>query len=180
MRIQNREVLGYYRGISLGILVVLMAACASSLPPIEIMGTQAETLKGEWWGEYSSLDTGRSGTIVFIFNADSDTAYGDVMMYSTHVKTMENERNRNHHDKAPDPLTIRFVQVREGMVTGRLAPYRDPDCGCMLETVFKGRLIGDIIEGTFDSYGHGHGLVQSGKWFIKRLDRNRKSVISKQ
>ena len=46
-------------------------------------------------------------------------------------------------------LTINFVRVAQGRVTGRLAPYADPETGVQLFTAFEGQLRGDVIEGTY-------------------------------
>jgi hypothetical protein len=40
---------------------------------------------------------------------------------------------------AVQELTIRFVAVEGGEVTGELDPYRDPDCDCRAYTRFRGR-----------------------------------------
>ena len=44
-------------------------------------------------------------------------------------------------------LTINFVRVAEGRVTGTLAPYADPETGVQLFTAFDGLLRGNVIEG---------------------------------
>lgn len=98
-------------------------------------------------------------------------AYGDVMMYSRHIRGMQ-AQGVGSPEGIPDakPLTIRYVQVSDGFVTGNLVPYRDPDCECLLDTIFKGEMIGDSIEATFTAYGHRIGLVQHGKSFVKRSE----------
>ena len=70
--------------------------------------------------------------------------------------------------RAPDVLSIAFVRAVGGGVHGRIAPYRDPDCGCELETRFEGRIRGDVIEGTFSSRPVDGGAVQTGTWKVKR------------
>lgn len=58
-------------------------------------------------------------------------------------------------------LTIQFVHAFDGTVDGRLEPYWDPDCQCEAVTTFRGRLIGDRLEGTFSTRvgfsGHANG-----------------------
>ncbi|MGH9259550.1 MAG: hypothetical protein ACRD08_06560, partial [Acidimicrobiales bacterium] len=63
-------------------LAVIVAACASTPPPIPVTGTAGDitALVGEWIGEYSSPSTGRSGSISFKLSARGDTAHGDVVM----------------------------------------------------------------------------------------------------
>jgi hypothetical protein len=69
---------------------------------------------------------------------------------------------------APQVLTISFVRVEEGKVSGRLAPYTDPRCGCTLFTVFEGRLSGNTLEGTYTSRHSATGEVEGGRWKVTR------------
>ena len=65
-------------------------------------------------------------------------------------------------------LTIRFVAIDEGEVTGDLDAYRDPDCDCRAYTRFRGRLDGSVIEGTFVTHtARGDGPVH-GTWRVTR------------
>ena len=52
-------------------------------------------------------------------------------------------------DRVPQVLRIDFVQAARGQISGRLQPYRDPACGCILSTTFEGKLEGNQIAGTF-------------------------------
>jgi hypothetical protein len=76
-----------------------------------------------------------------------------------------------HHNtpgpNAPQGLTIRFVSAANGMVSGRLDPYNDPECGCQVETVFEGRIAGDTIEGRYTSRRSGT-TTQTGEWKVTR------------
>src|SRR5256884_5087486 len=65
-------------------------------------------------------------------------------------------------------LTISFVRVIGGRVTGTLAPYADPETGAQLSTTFKGRLDGDTIAGTYSTRGAGSGDPQTGQWTVTR------------
>jgi hypothetical protein len=68
------------------------------------------------------------------------------------------------------PLSIRFVFVSDSVVTGMLNPYRDPDCGCLLTTTFRGVLRGDEMEGTFHSEGSSNTHIPTnGRWRVKRF-----------
>jgi hypothetical protein len=79
-------------------------------------------------------------------------------------------------DPAVDPsrvppsrlLAITFVRVEDGFVQGRLEPYRDPECGCRLDTTFVGTRSGDVIEGTFTSLHMDTGVVRRGVWRVVR------------
>jgi len=66
----------------------------------------------------------------------------------------------------PRPLTIRFVRIAAGRVSGAIAPYTDPDCQCMVSTTFDGTLNGDRIEGTYRTTGS--SLQTTGRWQVRR------------
>ena len=68
----------------------------------------------------------------------------------------------------PEVLTITFVRVRGDEVSGELAPYRDPLCGCALFTRFFGQLKGDVIEGTYLTRHGDQRQDQKGRWSAKR------------
>jgi len=71
-------------------------------------------------------------------------------------------------DGSPAVLTINFVRVAEGRVTGTLAPYADPETGVQLFTAFEGLLRGDVIEGTYATRA-GRGVdSQTGVWKVTR------------
>jgi hypothetical protein len=73
---------------------------------------------------------------------------------------------------APQVLTINFVRVSAGIVTGTIDPYRSPDCSCLLLTVFRGRLTGERIEGEFVSRHSEHlSMEQKGTWWATRVKR---------
>jgi hypothetical protein len=65
-------------------------------------------------------------------------------------------------------LTINFVRVRGGRVSGTLAPYADPETDTRLVTTFDGRLSGDTIAGSYTTRGGSTGDSQSGQWAVTR------------
>ncbi len=71
-------------------------------------------------------------------------------------------------DRVPQVLRIDFVQAARGQISGRLQPYRDPACGCILSTTFEGKLEGNQIAGTFVMYHSGDGERQTGNWEVTR------------
>lgn len=156
------------------VIATCVAGCSGAPEPVPVVGSPADlrALAGEWGGEYQGEATGRSGTIVFQLAAGADTAYGDVVMISRE----RNEARLPVQDpsaglpisRAPDVLTIAFVRAAGGGVTGRLKPYRDPDCDCTVDTRFEGHLEGDRIEGTFTSRHVESGEVRTGTWKVKR------------
>lgn len=156
------------------IFATAFTACGGNPQPIPVVGDAASVanLAGKWEGTYSSSETARNGSIVFDLSVGSDTAFGDVLMIPA--------GEREPLSRTPDPdelepigprprvLTIRFVQIGGDRVSGQLAPYRDPACGCIVTTTFEGRVEGDVIRGSYVT-GHEHGAgVQRGTWKVQR------------
>ena len=53
-------------------------------------------------------------------------------------------------------LTIAFARIQGGPVSGKLDPYRDPGCGCIVNTTFTGLLRdSSTLEGTFVTTANG-------------------------
>jgi hypothetical protein len=157
-----------------GLLLMGAAACATA-PPIPVKASRAdiESLAGEWDGTYSSRDTGRSGSIWFKLIAGEDHAHGDVLMIPV-------GRLEPYYRHPPDGrwpvgegpgatrvLTIRIAQLSVSLLDGRLDPYWDPDCHCEAVTVFRGRLSGDTLQGTFNTRLD-FGRQASGRWVAHR------------
>jgi hypothetical protein len=151
-----------------------VAACTPVVLKTPVSGTPTAVarLAGDWQGDYTSAESGRRGLIAFRLRAGADTAEGDVIMQS-----------RDESDPVPNvspvpwdamrttqqALAIRFVLVGADEVSGVLAPYRDPSCGCTLTTTFRGTVRGDTIEGTFHSEGDGFSHIPAdGRWRVKR------------
>jgi hypothetical protein len=148
------------------------AACRYQPSPVTLRGSPPEiaALAGEWGGEYSGAQSGRSGSISLRIAAGGDTAYGDVVMVSnTGQRPVAAHGEREHlaHARSADVLRISFVRVAQGRVTGVLEPYVAPDCQCRVTTSFSGTIQGDVVEGTFTTRGSG-GLEQSGRWRVSR------------
>src|SRR5207245_5067121 len=64
------------------LLLPALAACGASRSAVPVVGaaTDVSSLTGEWAGEYSSVESGRSGSITFALRSAGDTAFGDVVM----------------------------------------------------------------------------------------------------
>lgn len=158
----------------LAVLTIGLGACASVPEPVPVSGDPVELgrLTGEWGGDYQGATSGRSGSIVFKLAAGADTAFGDVVM----IPRVRRESRLPVQDpsaglptpRTPEVLSIAFVRATGGGLSGRLTPYRDPDCDCMLHTQFQGRIRGDVIEGTFTSTRAEGGETQSGTWKVTR------------
>lgn len=157
--------------LRLGLLGTL-AACSGSQSPVPMVGRQADIsqLAGEWLGEYSSVESGRSGTIVFTLTAGSDTASGDVVMTPQFVTRGPAAQTGQPPTppQTPRAITIKFVRVSGGQVSGALDPYPDPTCGCQLHTTFIGRLVGDTLSGTYRSRHIETQEIQQGRWRVVR------------
>jgi hypothetical protein len=153
-------------------LAAVLAGCGGSQAPVPVVGREADVsqLAGEWYGEYSSVESGRSGSIVFKLVAGADSAMGDVVMTPQWVTRQGNMPMQPGATAQPtsQPLSIRFVRVSGGQVSGALDPYTDPNCGCTLHTTFVGRLRADTLEGTYTSLHEQTRDVQKGRWRVVR------------
>lgn len=169
----------YSRILALVALAAAGSACASRQTPVPLVvnSGSAAALVGEWAGEYSSDATGRSGSITFQLSSEGDTARGDVVMIprlrSVQVPAQERQPIAAGARALPEPLTIRFVRLDGGRVSGSLAPYADPDCGCSVTTTYEGVFTDpNTIEGTYRTLGVRPGHEPSaGRWKVTRQHR---------
>ena len=153
--------------------LLFTVACAMNPSPVPVSGAMSDVkaLAGEWTGEYWSVETGRSGSILFTLDAGRDTAFGDVVMVAREKGMTHDDAVRvaSRRQAANQVLTIRFVRVTGTTVSGTIDPYPSPDCECQLTTVFSGELRGDRIEGRFRTSHSAHpGVVQEGTWRATR------------
>lgn len=153
------------RSMAMVLAGLLAAGACRPVPmPVPVEGDIAR-LAGEWRGEYWSAESGRSGIILFTLAAGADTAEGQVTMIPR-----QDDRPRDPNQvpdvwrPQPTILTITFVRATGGWVTGRLDPYRDPECGCILRTTFTGRLTADTLTGTYTSLHQEMGQQVRGEW----------------
>ncbi len=163
-----------FREIGMAGLAAALAACAAPSTPVPVVGAPADVaqLAGEWEGQYSSVETGRSGSIFFHIAAGTDSSHGDVLMDPAVLGL----RRAGGDPTAVGQPTVRpgqaigitFVRVAGGRVNGRLDPYTDPDCTCPLYTTFEGTLKADTLEGTYSSHHDAGGYVQHGQWRVMR------------
>ena len=162
--------------IALGAILQGCGATIQSPVPIVADRSDVNALVGEWNGEYSSPESGRSGSIVFRLRSATDTAYGDVVMTPRTVianTTREPGIFAGQFQSPGRVLTIRFVRMEGRHLIGRMDPYVDPVCGCRLTTVFTGDFTPDgTIEGTYQTTGAElHHPLTSGKWKVSRATR---------
>ena len=155
-------------------IALIMAGCSTAPAPVPVVGTPTDLgrLTGEWGGEYQGQTSGRSGSIVFKLAAGADTAFGDVVMIPRERREsrlpVQDPSAGLPTSRALEVLSIAFVRAADGGLSGRLIPYRDPECDCLLITRFQGRIRGDVIEGTFTSTPAEGGATQTGTWKVKR------------
>lgn len=137
--------------------LTLTLGCAGSARQVQVQGADGALvqLAGEWSGDYKGIDSGRNGVIKFDLGVGRHTAEGEVLMYT------ENQLE-------PRALRIKFVKVDDGRISGRIAPYVDPQCACEVETEFLGDVRGDVIDGTFVTKIAALNLEQTGMWSVTR------------
>ncbi|HKC40372.1 MAG TPA: hypothetical protein VKC15_12585 [Gemmatimonadales bacterium] len=162
------------RHASLATAILLFAACATNQPSVPLVGRSADVaaLAGDWAGEYSSVESGRSGSISFTLRAASDSAFGDVVMipvgWGRPLVPWRGEGTPQGAGRTmTEVLTINFVRVEQGRVNGTLAPYADPRTGERLLTTFNGQISGKTIEGTYTTRLPS-GETQTGRWSVQR------------
>lgn len=168
----------WQRNTCIAAVAVLAIGCASSPPPVVLDADPADLspLVGEWHGDYGSSATGRHGSILFVLNAARDSAVGEVLMVPTGYTAPRNAAEASEQIRRPIPqvLSIAFVHAEQGSLTGQLAAYRDPECGCPVNTVFSGRFTGpDTIAGTFVITGPAQHGTQTGEWSVRRVRKSR-------
>ncbi|HUF65895.1 MAG TPA: hypothetical protein VMM17_07955 [Gemmatimonadaceae bacterium] len=165
--------MGIARLIALGAVVLILSSCASASREVPVLGDPGKVavLVGEWRGEYTSPMTGRTGTIYFALQEGTGAAEGDVVMIrdrSTAVNWEDRVTIASARHLA-EVLSIRFVRMETGLVTGRLEPYVDPDCGNVHTTTFYGEVRdGRVMTGSFVSVSDAHRL-HTGGWTATRV-----------
>jgi hypothetical protein len=164
-------VMSKWRSVVAMVAMATVASCSSTPKPIPLAGGEADlaTLAGEWAGEYHSLSGGRKGTITFNLTAGADSASGEVLMFPPRQTPTMGDQTRPESSPvhAPYSLSISFVRAGNGRVTGRLDPYQDPECGCLVNTIFDGRVEGDEIGGTYVAQRSGASSMNGG-WKVTR------------
>lgn len=151
--------------------LILGAGCTFQGTPVPVSGDLA-LLEGEWEGSYSSRETGRTGSIFFRLKAGTDSAFGDVVMVPNRAEPMQIVPGPELAPTARPlsrALTISFVRCEEGLVTGVLDPYDDPETGERVQTTFEGRLRGDEFRGTFTTWYPRSRHSVTGSWSVKRF-----------
>src|SRR3982751_4770358 len=115
--------------------LISAVACTSRAPEIGVSSSDFDLnpLVGEWRGNYSSAQTGRTGTIAFTLRAGEGSASGNVVMIpraDSLLTPAERESVSNVSSAGRTVLKIHFLRKEGGNLSGTLDPYQDPDCDC--------------------------------------------------
>ena len=127
-------------------------SCGGSQSQVEVKGGESDLaqMAGQWEGNYTGTDSGRTGPITLDLGLGRHTADGTVLMGGS------------------TPLKISFIAVEGGTVSGKIEPYTDPSCSCQVETTFEGEQVGNAISGTFVTKVVGTDKEQRGEWSVNR------------
>lgn len=149
-------------------------SCGSSQPVrVQVVGAPEDLvpITGEWIGTFESAGTGRNGSITFHLTENPEGAHGDVLMVPKQEFPLNDGQRHYPHSmtSGTNLLTIEFVRISAGEISGKISPYPDPENPeATLETHFSGRLDGNWIEGTFVTYSD-HGISpRRGTWRVHR------------
>ena len=179
------------RAARLGIILAaaLAPACSSSpkspSPSIGLGGEKKslKALDGRWEGTYTNPVYNRTGSIVFEVFSGGEEAHGDILMVPPGAQEPLHPSARQPSASEtlrtmPRVLEISFVQATGDEIQGSVGPFEDPQCQCDGHAVFRGRISGDTMQGTFyveylDSSGNpdpGKPRVE-GTWKMTRVKK---------
>lgn len=152
------------------VALAVVAGCTWQGTPVPVAG-DLRALEGEWDGTYASDLSGRTGTIHFVLESTTDSAFGDVLMDPSTPRDFQGT-GPSFLPPAPRlsavPLAISFVQAEGDEIAGRLEPYEDPITSARLHTTFRGVRRGNVISGTYTTLTEGSGRVLTGTWSVER------------
>src|SRR2546428_13172364 len=117
------------------LLLPALAACGAPRSAVPVVGaaTDVSSLTGEWAGEYSSVESGRSGSITFALRSAGDTAFGDVVMvpkgFGRALVPWNQPGPAGGMSQTPNVLTVRFRARQAGHVSRPLDPHAGPHTG---------------------------------------------------
>ncbi len=162
-------------GLIVPTVLAVLCGCSAAPPPgvpVTSSSGGVRQLAGEWHGDFWSSQTGRHGRIWFQLGAGADTATGQVLMY---LRTPDQAvwRSTGPPAATANPvqtqwLSLRFVDVEGGSVSGAMDTYTDPQCDCAVRTTFIGRLDGKRLEGTYTTRGIAREYESGGHWSAER------------
>jgi hypothetical protein len=163
-------------GVVLGALAA--AGCShqpapATAAPIRVEGraTDRRILEGSWSGEFRNDRTGRSGTIRFTLAPGRDTAYARVLLPgATPAPACGDALSQATSGDGSDELLLRltWLGVEAGDVGGWLAPYHDPEAGCVMDIWFEGSAWKNRIEGSYFARPADGTPLRVGSWEVRR------------
>lgn len=161
-------------------LLLFATACSTSpmpepLSPVTVEGNAADVraLSGYWRGEYLDTANHRSGEIEFRLPREGTTGYGSITFTTTPSTAICPELTESGPASAEPVRTVLRISrlaVNRGSIGGWLAPYRDVERQCWVDTWFVGRLIRDRLEGTFFAHPTATDTIRAGTWWAARSD----------
>lgn len=143
------------------LVALFLTGCATSRASVPVRGEVTETalLAGEWRGQFDGAREERHGKIEFNLEMGRHTADGEVVVFAP------------KKGEPPMQLRIEYLAVEDNKITGKIEPYTDPECDCVVETEFEGDLTGDFIIGTYAARMPATGAARKGEWSAERIDR---------
>jgi hypothetical protein len=161
---------------ALVVCLILSGCGASTAPPVHMVGESADlhALAGEWHGTFRNTQMKRGGQVDFKMSATSDSAFGEVVMYTERPSEPIWARSGGANNVGGVNNTasmwqrIRFVRVESGYVSGEMEPMFEPACQCQTVARFLGRLKGSVIEGTFTTRSLDGRFESNGSWRVER------------
>ena len=141
--------------VLLGALALALPACSTAgSVPVRGNAVQTAALDGDWSGTAEDEADKVVSRIAFSFRSGRHTGNGKVTLLAA--------------DGTEAAVAIEFVQAGDGYVEGQLTPYQHPECACLVNTEFKGALMGDYIEGQFTTVAQEGAFRKVGEWSVSR------------
>jgi hypothetical protein len=158
-------------GVAVAVLAV--SACVSSpgFIPLPSASENLKALGGEWRGEYTNPATGRRGNLYFALTPGEDAAAGEIVVYphmGPGVVKWENRVTIASARYLAEVQTVRFVSYESGILTARVGPYVDANCGNVHVTTFFAEMRNGQLAGNFITRSDAHE-PHTGQWTASRV-----------
>lgn len=160
------------RSLSRAAALLALAAACSVQPAPQLAPSQPADLaamNGNWVGEYTNSETGRSGSIAMSLRSWSDSAAGDLVLVPNGSSPLLAVDVAGHVARgvSAEVLRLSFKPVAGGMVEATVEPYFSSDCTCAVTMVLQATPEKNLIAGEF-VLSSTRGLRQQGKWSVSR------------